>query len=119
MRPGKLEGFLGIAAKAGKLVYGCELTVDAIRGGKNAPYLVLLAENASLGTKKRVHNSCTYYHREIAELPISCDNLSHAVGKSGLIAVIAVTDRGFAEAIKKLLSEIRAEGGVQRQEVDE
>lgn len=104
MRPGKIEGMLGLAAKAGKLVYGCELTLDAVRGDKAGPYLVLVAADASEGTKKKVRNSCTYYRRRYEILPFGAECLSHATGREGLIAVVAVKEKGFAEAIVKLLS---------------
>ena len=45
----RIGGFLGIAAKAGKLIYGTELCREAIRAGagKKSPYLVLIANDAA------------------------------------------------------------------------
>lgn len=66
----RLAGMLGMAAKAGKLVYGCNLTVEKVRGSR-PPYLVLIAADASENTKKRIRNCCIYYERTYRLLPPS------------------------------------------------
>lgn len=117
----RIGGFLGIAAKAGKLVYGTELCREAIRAGegKKSPYLVLIASDAAEGTVKRIVNCCRYYEKEVRTLPLTADALSHATGRPGLIACVALTDEGFAAAVKERLEKMETKPGKSQQtEVD-
>lgn len=99
----RLAGMLGMAAKAGKLVYG----LQSHRGKgerRRPPYLVLIAADASENTKKRIRNCCIYYERTYRLLPPSMGQaaLSHATGRAGLISCVGVSDEGFSEALRKL-----------------
>lgn len=97
----RLCGMIGLAKRASRLQCGTEMCCEAVRAGKAK--LVLLADNVSQNTKKRVQNCCTYYRSACRMLPIGADRLSHAVGASMSLAAIAVTDEGFAQAITALL----------------
>ena len=95
--PGKLLGTLGLAMKAGKLVSGEFMTERAIQSGEAR--LVVVADDASPGTKKKFTDSCTYYRVPILYLADK-ETLGRAVGKHER-ASLAVTDEGFASSIRK------------------
>ncbi len=97
----KVLSLLGIAQKAGRVVSG-EFSVEkAVKEGKAC--LVLVAKDASDNTKKMFRNMCSYY-----EVPVYVhsekETLGHCIGKQ-FRASLAVTDVGFANALKKQLSE--------------
>ncbi len=97
----KVLSLLGIAQKAGRVVSG-EFSVEkAVKEGKAC--LVLVAKDASDNTKKMFCNMCSYY-----EVPVYVhsekETLGHCIGKQ-FRASLAVTDVGFANALKKQLSE--------------
>ncbi|MEG0256924.1 MAG: ribosomal L7Ae/L30e/S12e/Gadd45 family protein [Christensenella sp.] len=58
--------FLGIGARAGKLVYGAQGVDGAIKKGKAK--LVVVDAAASDNTKKEVKDACTYYHVKLIVL---------------------------------------------------
>lgn len=93
---------VGLCRKAGKLIAGTELTVEAIRGGKIK--LALLSSDASRNTEKRIGDCCSYRHVELIRLPYTSEALGAAVGKAST-ASAGITDVGFAEMIKKALQE--------------
>ncbi len=93
----KWLSLLGLAARARQLISGEELVLKEARR-KNI-HLVLLSEDASEGTKKKISDKCNFYSiplRVIATREV----LGKAIGK-GERVVIGVTDSGFA---KKLIS---------------
>ena len=98
----RAAGIIGIAKKAGKLTVGTELTADAVRAGRvgRCPAAVFYAQDVSQGTKKRIHNFCRYYEIPLYALSLGVDALGKAVGKSGAVACIGVTDEGLAAAVR-------------------
>lgn len=70
---------LGIAMRAGQLSFGEDGVRKAIATGAAA--LVLLDSGASDNTKKRMHDSCTYYGVRLAET--AAGRLGEAVGRPG------------------------------------
>ena len=105
MQTNKLNGLLGLCKKSGNLIIGSEQVLSAIRAKKRAPELVLLAADASENTRKRIRNCCEFYKIKYQPLPLDAETLGHLIGKRGTVAVAGVLDRGFAEAISKLLPE--------------
>ena len=85
---------LSLARKAGKVL-------GAIRSFKAA--LVLIAEDASDGTRKKFTDKSTYY-----EVPYHIygtkESLAHAIGME-LRSVVSVNDEGLADIIMKRLEE--------------
>ena len=100
----QLLGFLGLCRKAGKLICGTPQVCDAL-GKKKQPYLVLAAHDSSEATRKKLRTQTEFYRVPLYIAEICGEELAHAVGKSGLIAAVAVTDSGMGEA---LLSRIEA-----------
>ena len=102
----KTVSLIGFATKAGKLTFGCELTVGNVRKKKkNGVQMMLCASDASDNTKKRVYDCGAYYGIPTVTLPISCAELSRITGKLHAVAVIGVTDDGFRRAIENSLAQ--------------
>lgn len=91
-------GYLGIAARARKIVSGAML-MEAVR--KNRVLLVLVASDASERTKKQFQDKCTSY-----QIPCliwgSINELSTATGMNLRVAV-GINDRGLAKNILECL----------------
>ncbi|MDR0846506.1 MAG: YlxQ-related RNA-binding protein [Lactobacillales bacterium] len=93
----KLLNLLGLAQKAGKLVSGEDFTIDAVKSGRAK--LVFVASDAGVNTSKKVHDKSAFYEVEVYD-ELSFEDISSAIGKNR--KVIAVQDKGFAKAMKKL-----------------
>ena len=100
----KLEFALGIARRAGAVFTGTEIIRDAIRRGKVR--LVILAEDASENTKKRLKNSCDFYHVKLFETQLTMDRLSAGVGIGRLTSAVAISGHSV---IRLVNDAIRAE----------
>ena len=98
---------LGLAARARALVIGVPLICTALSQGKNkAPALVLVAEDCSANTKKRITDRTAFYGAELIALPCTCEQLAHTIGKKeALVAAVGVTDHNLAAAIAAALKE--------------
>lgn len=115
MSQSKLCGMLGICKKAGRLITGSDLVLEAVRSKKSTPLLILLSADASANTVKKVRNCCTFYQRRVAVLPITGEQLAHTVGKTGVISSAAITEEGLINAVLKLLT-ANSENEEQREE---
>lgn len=97
----KVLSMLGLAARSRNVVSGGFATEQAVKSGKAA--LVIIAEDASGNTRKKYSNMCDFY-----EVPYAFhgtkDVLGHSMGKDGR-SVLAVTDEGFADSIRKHLGD--------------
>ena len=98
---------LGLAARARALVIGVPLICTALSQGKNkAPALVLVAEDCSANTKKRITDRTAFYGATLLPLPCTCAELAHVIGKKeALVAAVGVTDHNLAAAIEAALKE--------------
>lgn len=99
----KALSMIGLCKKAGRLVSGVPIVVDAIRDGK--VYLAVHAKGAAENSVKRVTDKAKSYDTAALPLDVSPEELGHSIGKTGAVAAVGITDRGFAEAIKKIISE--------------
>lgn len=97
----KIFGMLGLARRAGKLIYGSDASVNAVRSGKAKA--VILAADASDRTKKLMRSKCTSFEAPLFEIEASCDELGKKLGKSG-ISVLSISDINFAKAIINLIN---------------
>lgn len=89
--------FLGMAMRAGKVVTGEEMVIQTVRAGR--AYLLLIANDASERTIKKITDKCKTYGVDWTFFGLS-ETLGHAVGKERRV-VIAITDKGFAAHIKR------------------
>jgi ribosomal protein L7Ae-like RNA K-turn-binding protein len=95
---------IGISRKAGKVVFGGNLVVSAVRS-PSKPFLVLLASNASDNTRKKIKDSCVFHNVTLIETEYSGEVLAKTIGKMSDVMVIAITDNGLAETIRKNIND--------------
>ena len=97
----KVLSMLGLAARSRNVVSGGFATEAAVKEGKAA--LVIIAEDASGNTRKKYSNMCDFY-----EVPYAVHGtkevLGHSMGKDER-SVLAVTNEGFADSIRKHLGD--------------
>lgn len=98
----KLLNMLGLAMKAGRLVFGTDRVTDCVRSGKKI-YLVLISSDASENTRKRLNDCCKYYDTVHKTIPPTGEIIGKAIGKTNDISAVALTDRNFADAAVKLI----------------
>ena len=88
----------GICAKARKLICGTPLICESLKG-RNKPFLVAQASDASENTSKRLHDRCAFYGVRLIRLRADGETLAGAVGKSGKVAAVAVTDEQLCRLV--------------------
>ena len=89
---------IGLAMRAGKISFGANLTVSAIRS-HNKPSLVVVAKDASENTRKKILDSCSYHGVKIVESEYSGDEFAKTIGKTFDVMVVSIMDEGFAKSI--------------------
>ncbi len=99
MNERKILQLLGLATRAGKVVSGEEMVLEAVRSGKCK--ITILANDASDNTKKKFRDKCATYEVELLELT-DRDQLGQAIGKETRV-VIGIIDQGFANKIQSYL----------------
>jgi ribosomal protein L7Ae-like RNA K-turn-binding protein len=99
LKPNPWVNFLGIAARAGKVISGEELVVKSIQ--KQNAKIVLLSKDASENTKKKVTDKCLFYKIDFVWIE-DRNILGKAIGKEQRV-VVAVNDQGFSKRLKELL----------------
>ena len=98
----RLEFALGLAKKAGAVRCGTESVREEIRSSKSK--LVILAEDASANTKKRVVDCCAHYGVRLYTPAITSEALGHAVGSRALIAAVSVARHHIAVLVEGALN---------------
>lgn len=93
----KVNGLLGMAMRARKLSMG-DAIIEEIR--KKKAKLVVIAEDASENTKKKITDKCHYYGVDYVYM--NGDELNQAIGEYNRAAV-AVMEEGFAKSINTCL----------------
>ena len=101
----KVLNLLGLATRAGQLVSGEEIVIDAMR--KNKAKIVFLGNDCSENTLDKFKKKCFHYKTELNTM-FSSEEISHSIGKNRM--VIALTDQGFYTTIKKYLGGVENEG---------
>ena len=97
---GNVLGALGLCRRAGALICGTPMICIALREGKKRPFLVVAASGISDGTKKKLADKCGYYNTPMIEIKADGEALAASVGKTGVLAAVAVTDKNLAELVK-------------------
>ncbi len=95
----KTLSYLGLCRRAGFLALGHDAVAEAVRNG--IARMCLLTEDASPRHKRELDASQTT--ADIILLPVTAQELSYSIGKK--VCVLAVTDDGFAKALKKQFEE--------------
>ena len=96
----RLCGLLGLATRAGKVVFGSEACKSAIE--KKKVKLVLIAKDASERTKINFNEICKKTNIPIQEV-LTVDTLSSAIGKNNK-AMIGIVDINFSKEILKIIN---------------
>lgn len=94
-----VRGLIGLAMRAGQLTMGVDMAANAIRAGGIA--MALIDEAASENARKRISDTCAFYHAPMYTLPGGL--LDEASGKSGRVAA-AVKTGGIAQKLLTLLT---------------
>ena len=90
---------LGLARRAGKVVLGTPLSLQALHKGRAR--LLIVCEEASAQTKKKMHTQAEFYRVPLIVLPLPTAEFSHLLGKQAPVVSVAVTDDGFAAELLK------------------
>ena len=97
--------YLGLAARAGRVIAGVALICTALQKGATGkkPLVVLSAADASDKSQKRICDRTAYYSVPHLALTVNAATLANAVGKrDGAVAAVAVTEPQLARAILAL-----------------
>ncbi len=107
----KLLSTIGLCARARKLIPGTPMVCEAMRkGGRAAPLLVLEASDTSENTHAKLTSKCAYYGVPHRRIPADTATLGHAIGKSGAVAAVGITDPELLRAIARYLPAPAEEG---------
>ncbi|MBB6449269.1 ribosomal protein L7Ae-like RNA K-turn-binding protein [Geomicrobium halophilum] len=93
--------FLGLAARARKVVSGEDTVIRGIKSKRF--YLVLISSDASENTKKQFEDKCRYYEVPLRQTGTRQD-LGTSIGKHERV-VLGITDEGFSDKIILMLDE--------------
>lgn len=96
----KVLNLLGLATRARKTISGEELVVQSLRSLK----VVFLASDAGPNTTKKVTTKCNTQNIALINI-FDRTEISRAIGKDNRV-VCGVKDKGFADAMLKLLEEV-------------
>lgn len=98
----KIENLLTLAAKSGNLVSGEDTCINHLK--KDAIYLIIITEDASINTKKKFQDKASYRN-----VPIRFwhkkDLLGNIIGKSPRTTV-GIIDKGFAQNLIKYFDKL-------------
>lgn len=94
----KKLNLLGLAYKAGKITTGEDLVIKSMQ--QNRAKLVFVASDASSSTIDKFDKKCFFYKVQCI-FEFDTDELSKAIGKP-MRKIIALTDKGFCDAFKKI-----------------
>ncbi|MDR0691163.1 MAG: YlxQ-related RNA-binding protein [Streptococcaceae bacterium] len=82
----RVLNFLGLAMRAGRVVAGESLVIEAIRMKKVK--LVFLASDSGVNTYKKVTDKAKFYGVKVIDL-FTSDELSQAIGKSRKVLAVS------------------------------
>ncbi len=86
---------LGIARRAGKLVFGCDAVIEQV--GKRQASLLILSCDLSERSRRRVLDVAEPYGVPCLSPPFAMAQFQHAIGRC--TGILAVCDRGFANRL--------------------
>ena len=104
-RNAKTLNALGLCARARKLIFGSPMICEALRAKKNKPLLVLCANDSSENTAKRLRDRCAFYEVRMETLECNGEALAKAVGKTGKLSAVAVSDENLCRLVSGTLEE--------------
>ena len=99
----KLLSTLGLCARARKLVMGTPMVCEAMRYKKTPVIAVLEASDTSDNTHKKLSDKCAFYGVPLYRIAADTARLGRAVGKTGAVAAVGVTDVNLYNALERHL----------------
>lgn len=99
MQRSKVLSVLGLAQKAGQAASGEFAVEKAVKGGLAS--LVVVAEDASDNTKKRMRNMTDFYHTPLCFYGTK-ETLGQCIGRE-YRSMVALLHPGFADSFRKQL----------------
>ena len=102
----KLLSTLGLCARARKLVMGTPMVCEAMRDPKTPVVAVLEASDTSDNTHKKLSDKCAFYGVPHYRIAADTATLGRAVGKTGAVAAVGVTDVNLYNALAKHLPKV-------------
>ena len=108
----KLLSTVGLCARARKLVSGTPMVCEALRSRKPPVLAVLEASDTSDNTHKKLADKCAYYQVPLYRLTADTARLGKAIGKTGAVAAVGLTDENLYRALTRYLppqAEVAAE----------
>lgn len=109
-REDKLLSTLGLCARARKLVMGTPMVCDAMRDKKAPVVAVLEASDTSPNTHKKLSDKTAFYGVPLYRLTADTARLGRAVGKTGAVAAVGITDESLYKALADKLPPREAVG---------
>ena len=106
--PTPLLRALGLCARARGLIFGVPMICDSMRT-KGKPKLVLMAEDVSENTRKRLQDKCSFYDVPLMCLPVDTITLAHAVGKTASLGAVGLTDENFCRLVTDAIRKEKGE----------
>ena len=102
----KLLSTVGLCARARKLVSGTPMVCEALRQKERTPVLAVLeACDTSVNTHQRLTSKCSYYRVPLYRITVNTERLAHAIGKTGAVAAVGITDENLLKALIRYLPE--------------
>ena len=92
----KALGYLGLAAKAGKLVVGAEDCGKQLRRRKGG--FLIAAADAAANTLEQARGICAGRGLTLLSTAYTKEQLGRAVGRAGPVALAYICDEGLARA---------------------
>ena len=99
----KIFGYVGLAKRAGKLSDGTDAVITSVR--TNKAKLVILSQDASVATAKKVTDKCSYYKVRLITYG-QMETLGNAVGRE-VAACVSVNDKNFADAVLAVINNVK------------
>ena len=96
----KICGLIGLATKAGKIVAGTDACLEEIE--KKNVKLLILASNVAERTRKTFIEKYKKNNIVVYE-GLTIEEISNSIGKTNK-ATVGIKDKGFAQAINKVIS---------------
>lgn len=101
----KILSALGLCVRAGKVVFGVPMVCEALRRNKvGRPVSVWEAGDTSDNTHKKITDKCNSYGVKHIRLACGGDVLAAALGKTGSLGAVAVTDTSLSRLAEKFLT---------------
>ena len=91
---------LGLCKRAGATVIGTPMVVKGLQEKKILS--VFYSATASANTEKRITDKCAYYGIACHKTGYTSEELGAAVGKSGAVSALGITDINFSNELTTL-----------------